>query len=85
MVGIVDRNTDEKGVALIRSEDGSKQIETWTTVDHDISSNNTKWYSYLTKPVLLVVKKKIKMFWSFDRVIKTKYKIFQKKIQTPLF
>lgn len=57
VVGIVDRNTDEKkGVALIRS-DGSKQIETWTTVDHDISSNNTNGIRNLTKPVLLVVKK----------------------------
>jgi hypothetical protein len=57
VVGIVDRNTDEKkGVALIRS-DGSKQVETWTTVEKDISSNNTIGVRNLTKPALLVVKK----------------------------
>lgn len=56
VVGTVDRITGEKqGVALIKT--GGTQIETWTTVQDDISTNNAIGIKNLDKPVLLVVKK----------------------------
>lgn len=56
VVGIVDRITEEKkGVAIINSN--VPQVETWTTVEKDISSSNTVGVRNLTKPALLVVKK----------------------------
>lgn len=56
VVGTVDKITDEKqGVALIKT--GGTQIETWTTVQDDISTNNAIGIKNLDKPILLVVKK----------------------------
>jgi hypothetical protein len=56
VVGTVDRITGEKqGVALIKT--GGTQIETWTTVQDDISTNNAIGIKNLDKPILLVVKK----------------------------
>lgn len=56
VVGTVDTITGEKqGVALVRT--GGTQIETWTTVQDDISTNNAIGIKNLDKPVLLVVKK----------------------------
>ncbi|MGH1256673.1 MULTISPECIES: Z1 domain-containing protein [Bacillus] len=56
VVGTVDTITGEKkGVAVIRN-DGT-QIETWTTVQDDISTNNAIGIKNLDKPILLVVKK----------------------------
>lgn len=56
VVGTVDRITGEKqGVALVKT--GGTQIETWTTVQDDISTNNTVGIRSLDKPILLVVKK----------------------------
>ncbi|WP_144561563.1 Z1 domain-containing protein [Bacillus mycoides] len=56
VVGTVDRITGEKqGVALVKT--GGTQIETWTTVQDDISTNNAIGIKNLDKPILLVVKK----------------------------
>ncbi|MFD4818844.1 Z1 domain-containing protein [Peribacillus butanolivorans] len=56
VVGTVDRITGEKqGVALVKT--GGTQIETWTTVQEDISTNNAIGIKNLDKPILLVVKK----------------------------
>ncbi|MBD8006158.1 Z1 domain-containing protein [Bacillus norwichensis] len=56
VVGTVDRITGEKqGVAAVHT--GGTQIETWTTVQDDISSNNAIGIKNLDKPILLVVKK----------------------------
>ncbi|USK97905.1 Z1 domain-containing protein [Bacillus tropicus] len=56
VVGTVDTITGEKkGVATIRN-DGT-QIETWTTVQDDISTTNAIGIKNLDKPILLVVKK----------------------------
>jgi hypothetical protein len=56
VVGTVDRITGEKqGVALVKT--GGTQIETWTTVQDDISTTNAIGIKNLDKPILLVVKK----------------------------
>lgn len=56
VVGRVHHVTGEKqGVALVRTD--GKQIETWTTIQDDISINNTVGVKNLDKPILLVVKK----------------------------
>ncbi|WP_340015667.1 Z1 domain-containing protein [Paenibacillus sp. FSL K6-1318] len=56
VVGNVDIITGEKkGVALVKT--GGTQIETWTTVQDDISTNNAIGIKNLDKPILLVVKK----------------------------
>jgi hypothetical protein len=56
VVGTVDRITGEKqGVALVKT--GGTQVETWTTVQDDISTNNAIGIKNLDKPILLVVKK----------------------------
>lgn len=56
VVGTVDTITGERqGVALVKT--GGTQIETWTTVQDDISTNNAIGIKNLDKPVLLVVKK----------------------------
>lgn len=56
VVGTVNTITGEKhGVAQVRT--GGTQIETWTTVQDDISTNNTIGIKNLDKPILLVVKK----------------------------
>ncbi|MFE3976504.1 MULTISPECIES: Z1 domain-containing protein [unclassified Peribacillus] len=56
VVGTVDKITGEKqGVALVKT--GGTQIETWTTVQDDISTNNAIGIKNLDKPILLVVKK----------------------------
>lgn len=56
VVGTVDGITGEKqGVALVKT--GGTQIETWTTVQDDISTNNAIGIKNLDKPILLVVKK----------------------------
>ncbi|MBY0114554.1 Z1 domain-containing protein [Paenibacillus xylanexedens] len=56
VVGAVDMITGEKkGVALVKT--GGIQIETWTTVQDDISTNNAIGIKNLDKPILIVVKK----------------------------
>ena len=56
VIGTVDSITGEKqGVALIKT--GGTQIETWTTVQDDISTSNAIGIKNLDKPILLVVKK----------------------------
>ncbi|HDR3524597.1 Z1 domain-containing protein [Bacillus pacificus] len=56
VVGTVDTITgDKKGVAIIRND--KTLIETWTTVQEDISTNNTIGIKNLEKPILVVVKK----------------------------
>ncbi|KAB2332229.1 Z1 domain-containing protein [Cytobacillus depressus] len=56
VVGTIDTITGEKqGVALVKT--GGSQIETWTTVQEDISTNNAIGIKNLDKPILLVVKK----------------------------
>jgi hypothetical protein len=56
VVGTVDIITGEKqGVALVKT--GGTQIETWTTVQDDISTTNAIGIKNLDKPILLVVKK----------------------------
>ncbi|WP_010677774.1 Z1 domain-containing protein [Bacillus timonensis] len=56
VVGTIDSITGEKqGVAVVRS--GGTQIETWTTVQEDISTNNAIGIKNLDKPILAVVKK----------------------------
>lgn len=47
--------TFNTGVSLIKT--GGPQIETWTTVQEDISANNAIGIKNLDKPILLVVKK----------------------------
>lgn len=56
VVGTIDTITGKKqGVALVKT--GGTQIETWTTVQDDISTNNAIGIKNLDKPILLVVKK----------------------------
>ncbi|WP_066392253.1 Z1 domain-containing protein [Neobacillus mesonae] len=56
VIGTVDNITGEKqGVALVKT--GGTQIETWTTVQDDISTSNAIGIKNLDKPILLVVKK----------------------------
>lgn len=56
VVGTVDSISGEKqGVAVVKT--GGPQIETWTTVQEDISTNNAIGIKNLDKPILLVVKK----------------------------
>lgn len=56
VVGTIDGITGEKqGVAMVKT--GGIQIETWTTVQNDISNNNAIGIKNLDKPILLVVKK----------------------------
>ncbi|MDN3017172.1 Z1 domain-containing protein [Paenibacillus sp. BSR1-1] len=56
VIGTVDSITGEKkGVALVKT--GGTQIETWTTVQDDISASNAIGIKNLDKPILLVVKK----------------------------
>ncbi|MDA1852397.1 Z1 domain-containing protein [Bacillus cereus] len=73
VVGTVDSITDEKqGVALIKT--GGTQIETWTTVQDDISTNNAIGIKNLDKPILLVVKKQKDVLPKLIELIKTSIK-----------
>lgn len=81
VVGRVHHVTGERqGVALIKT--GGKQIETWTTVQDDISGNNTVGVKNLDKPILLVVKKHKDVLPALIDILKVS--VCQSSIDVPL-